>query len=124
MPIPFNLDETLGATLVKDRESNQCKVTITSEGSKLQVGDTILYVGDRLGGVFFSEFVGSIIDWSQLFDPKKRRMVLVSRYYDWPSVPAPAIAKAAASIATTVKVAASTTEQNVVSRSNETNDAK
>ena len=67
---------------------------------------------------------------TKLFDPKKRRMVLVSRYYDWPSVSAPAIAKAAASIATTVKVAASTTERNVVSRwegfgrSNETNDAK
>ena len=57
-------------------------------------------------------------------------MVLVSRYYDWPSVSAPAIEKAAASIATTVKVAASTTERNVVSRwegfgrSTETYDAK
>ena len=67
-----------------------------------------LVVGDRLGGVFFSEFEGSWSDLTKLFDPKKRRMVLVSRYYDWPSVSAPAIAKAAASIATTVKVAAST----------------
>lgn len=85
---------------------------------------------DRESGVFFSEFEGSWSDWTKLFDPKKRRMVLVSRYYDWPSVSAPAIAKAAASIATTEMVAASTTERNVVSRwegfgrSTETYDAK
>lgn len=130
MQIQFNVGEKLGASIKNDKTNNQCKVTITSEGSKLQVGDTILYVGDRDSGVFFSEFEGTWSDWSKLFDPKKRRMVLVSRYYDWPSVSAPAIAKAAASIATTVKVAASTTERNVVSRwegfgrSNETNDAK
>ena len=88
IPITFNLFETLGVTL--EKRGSSCKVaTSPPEGSKLQKDDTILYVGDgREGGIFFSKFEGEMSDWTKLFVRNKRRIVLVSRYYDWPLQPA------------------------------------
>jgi|SaaInl74LU_5_DNA_1037368.scaffolds.fasta_scaffold32331_1 hypothetical protein len=89
IPITFNLGETLGVTL--EKRGTFCKViTSPPEGSKLQKDDTILYVyvGDVENEVYFSKFEGKMSDWGKLFVRNKRRMVFVSRYYDWPLQPA------------------------------------
>ena len=73
-----------------EKRGSSCKVaTSPPEGSRLQKDDSILYVGDgREGGIFFSKFEGEMSDWTKRFHPSKRRIVLVSRYYDWPLLPA------------------------------------
>ena len=90
IPMTFNFGEKLGVSVVSTcvGDIKSCVVkNVENEGSRLRLDDKILYIGKgRSDGAFFHHHKGTLQEWAQNFSPDTKRMILVERLCNWPSL--------------------------------------